>query len=195
MSMPFSIITCDQCDTSWGTNRVWGIFRYQLPEGQQAWVERKLAWCHSCSAFCPVEVIPPKNKLLADLKEAKEGLDAAQAELVKDNWIRRTLKRPSRLRREMIELGMKKYREAQASLDCLAIRKSPPRCLECGSTHITDIIWKKEFPANINGEEFFHPSCGGKLSEHDSGYMVSARSIPRLYDVEGNVLHAQQQKA
>lgn len=73
----------------------------------------------------------------------------------------------------------------------VSLRKSPPRCLECGSTNITQIekINSKE-EMHIKGSAL-HPECGGYLyymEDEECPFRVSfnySNPTIRMYDIEG----------
>ena len=80
----------------------------------------------------------------------------------------------------------------QQRLSFLAGRRSPPRCLQCGSTDafpfavipdFTVYYGKTQGPVALGVK---HPGCGGELAVMDDGTRFSYIPTLRLYDSEGN---------
>jgi hypothetical protein len=129
--------------------------------GVYASVNRCLGWCQQCAAVQPVE------KLLTDEPPRQTQSLLAQ-------WFAELMKRKEKA---TVLDGVAKWRRE---------RRAGPKCLACGSTHITDMS-----AANIdknNGFAFTHPNYGGRLRESDSGDQIALRLRRRVYTPEGDFL-------
>jgi len=149
MSWPVTIFTCTRCDFRQGDTHTWGIREYVLADGVRVSVPRRLGWCHSCQSIAAVE------DLSGD--EQREELEEIQVALVvlrfwkfrERKWLRRQLA------------------DALDTLDLLKERKSPARCLHCGSADIGSITT--------------HPGCGGVIQAGLSDLRIALRQIVTRY--------------
>jgi ferredoxin len=108
-----------QFDTAGQTRRLnigGGRFLYMLPDRSQLRVLTNAAWCEACRRFCPAEFVPVLERLRAELRDAEFYFD------------RPGLIPPDR---HFSSYGLSDLRKR---VGWLAIRQSPSRCLECGST-------------------------------------------------------------
>lgn len=138
---------------------------YVMPGGEAVCGYRVFAWCHRCQ----------------DIVDAEELLDPGS--------IRAQLSAYSRTKRGvMYKLRTKifgekdddaeKIKELQGKLWLSSLRKSGPRCLNCGETTIVPLLFDSSGVSNI-----LH-ACGGRLykvPEHDdpseSGFSYGLRVI------------------
>ena len=78
-----------------------------------------------------------------------------------------------------------------------SLRKSPPRCLECGSTRITRIEEVNSKEEVQNKGSALHPKCGGYLyytEEDDDEFRVVINynnPIIRMYNIKGRYIQEQ----
>lgn len=185
MSMPYSVITCNACDKHWSTTSTWHIYCYSLPDGRTTRADCSLSWCHSCNEFRPVERIPTKDAVAKALAAKIEELAVLRKRPLEK--LRRLLSWGNILRKISQETAwaIKDLEKAQAAYDWRALRESPPKCLECGSTNTQDIDiskWER------SGSTMSHPRCTGQLSIEDSGIRIALVHQKYCYDVEGNFL-------
>lgn len=183
MSMPFSIIRCEQCSQKWASHSAYGGFLYELPDGRRAWAKRTLAWCEGCQGFAPVEMLPEPQELEEELSTMTAKLE--EASILVEKRIFGFLKVMKPANEDAVDTYTKCVVEAQAAIDWRKLRKSKPRCLSCGSQ---DVYQESVWDSNK-----IHPGCGGKLIIEDSGYRISLHHTDRIYDVDGNFLREEEE--
>lgn len=150
---------CDLCDEGWSHFITIGLFVYRLPDSRYAWIDRDFRWCNGCESFSAVERLPSESELQADLIKAQDELTQIRKKKADFGTIR---------------LYKKSVQEQKASIDWKKVRKSPPRCLFCGSSDV------------FENEITKHPECGGEIKRNtDIPLTVSKRHVYRIYDVEG----------
>lgn len=132
---------CSGCDYKrdvYFSDRVYdvGNLKFGLP------VLANLGWCFTCRQCVAVEYIPDLTQLIEELADLRRNTECWQEENDSPNnrlvW-------------------------AESRLQWRLRRKSPARCLECGSTDIRELSnYHKSLDGNTLGE---HPNClgGGKL--------------------------------
>ena len=97
---------------------------------------------------------------------------------------------------ESIRLSRERdLKEEKVRLSILADRKSPPRCLTCGSTNIFALTiddadrpshwYDSATPISIG---VVHPGCGGELLVSCPGTYMSMFNDDRTYDLEGRAI-------
>jgi hypothetical protein len=124
---------------------------YRLPDGSTLWVEQQPAWCPSCGHFVLAERLP-------DVVELKESLAAVQAG------------EPEKVR-QLAFLGRspdEQVAELTRRIAWRRVRRSPPRCLYCGSDRVL---------ALPPGNEFSHPATGERVIVASSGFASMGRWV------------------
>jgi hypothetical protein len=148
---------------------------YLLPDGSERWVATNPAWCPRCGAFVNVERLDDPDQLESqarafyDDRQRRpmpalfEVLGAETCQQINDSVLRKLLHQAAQWRA------------------ALAIRTSPPRCLECGGTdHVAiaaDCTWS-EHPAER----------GRRVRVRPQHVHLSMAVCGRLYDTEGRRL-------
>ena len=134
---------------------------YALPDGTEMPIESGFGWCHACGGVTSCEVLPA----LADVERllAEGRIEGHQA---------------------LIE-------EMEQKRGWLRARVSPPRCLECGATHIEQFplgwsVYKQE-ECDDDFVDIPHPGCGGMLHVEGAGFSLY-RIHPYQYSAEGKRL-------
>jgi hypothetical protein len=126
------------------------------------------AWCHRCEDFVSIERLPTLASIEERIQRVEASHDAEQARTQKlQRW--------------------------QMANEWLQNRKSPPRCLACGS--VTGVVSLKDAPIDV---PISHPGDPGRTIligsvVHYSGpFQPPARDEPKAcYDREGNRLSQQ----
>ena len=187
MSVPSIYIECEKCNERWSSSVSYGLHKYQLPTGQQSWMNKKLAWCYDCASFEPVEVLPTEEELVAKHTEASAKLAKILAE---PKGIRGLLKRRySSKYKERVQLAQRATKSAAASLAWYALRESPAHCLSCGSSNPQYLNYTQ--PGGLDG--FPHPDCGGELACKISDIYYAWILNTKIYDVEGNLMESRRE--
>lgn len=135
---------------------------YQLPDGSRASGIPSLAWCLRCRSFVCAE------RILSG-----DSIDSTIVEL--------TI-RPFSLETVFIYTDNDDFRERVAAdfrrlCAWRALRKSPPKCITCGSEQIQDINDSVPFP---------HPEDGSECIAHEEWAFTGEEHRAILLDVEGN---------
>jgi len=180
MSMPHLYLRCELCDQEWTLGSLVGRSSYQLRDGSLAQLHKTLSWCNSCGCYSPVEKMDNKESLHAKLGSL--FLDASEAEKSIHPLILFIFKMFGKKASERLRDIQREVSENQASLKMLSSRKSPPKCLNCGST---DISHKSAFDPPE-----YHPNCGGEVTRHENDNLrIIYRLQHKIYDLEGHFLH------
>ena len=108
---------------------------YRMPDGSLLHVRQKVCWCPVCEQLDMAEQIPSLVELEAELAKL---LDPDEEQLRLIAFTQEPLE-------ELIS-------EARARIEWRRHRKSPARCLRCGSTDLTHIPDQNEFPHPKTGE-------------------------------------------
>lgn len=121
-------------------------YRRVASDGSSSRIATVIAWCHDQGQIVESEEVPSLELLESLLGEVEELVrrDTRQEEL--EDW-----PTPDELRREIA------WRK---------IRSGPPRCLECGSTSLTQETTGR--PGDLPRLE--HPGCGGQLVQQGLDY-------------------------
>ncbi|MSP50471.1 MAG: hypothetical protein EXQ95_14250 [Alphaproteobacteria bacterium] len=135
MSMPYSIIYCDECVYRGASFVTWGLFKYRFDDGHESYMDRVLGWCVDCDGVRAIEDLPDPAILEGDLGAVRNRLTELDGNGVL-SWLASAL---SRKRKEEI----RELREREADLTHLnatiAKRKAHARCLDCGSERTAPI--------------------------------------------------------
>jgi hypothetical protein len=148
-------IACDKC--SYERSYPHRNYDYHMPDGNHVYVIVGRGWCHSCEQIVETEYLPALDQIEKELRYiagySKEAVTPAS-----------------------IAASIKVRREWENRKALALIRKSPPRCLECGSTNI------EVQTSDANGL-LLHPRCGGHLRMLESTNVDLSERV--LLDHEG----------
>ena len=200
MSGPFKILTCSKCSYQTSDLMLRGHFQYCLSDGRTCGVSRALGWCAECREVRPVEVLGIDESDHHDRADASAKL----AELRKPGLIK-ALFRKSESAQRRIQYWHNRVQDLVQEIEVKGLvygqRRSPPRCLTCGSTQVSQL---PEFPpleaphpcGNVAGQMrspptkigFRHPDCGGEILVQPSEAWVRIRIKLRRYDIDGRLL-------
>lgn len=180
MSIPHLYLKCELCDQEWALGSLVGRSSYQLPDGSLAQLHKTLSWCNFCGCYSPVEKMDSKESLHSKLGSL--FVDSLEAEKSVNPLFLFAFKIFGKQASGRLKNIKNEVSEIHASLKLLSTRKSPPKCLNCGST---DISHKSAFESPE-----YHPNCGGEVARHESDDLrIMYRLQHKIYDVEGNFLH------
>lgn len=130
---------------------------YRLPDKSMLGIEQEAVWCEGCRSFGSAEVVPSIEELNARIQEL-------QTPTQKLLFIFRT--------QEAMNIAIA---ELHTRLRWRAARKSPARCLACGSTAITPVRFGEDRTCVVNGK---------RLTESGQGFADTADWIAE-YTSEG----------
>jgi hypothetical protein len=169
---------------------------YVTPDNRTVQVPRRLGWCEDCGGLASVEIFT-ESDIRKEIRDIEEELQAMPSEPSRQPWeIHKYLPfngwetKVQRWHYKQDQL-IGKLDEKTTLLGIIKQRKSPPRCLECGSTRVMaplvadKTFWDSEKPA-VTG--FIHPGCGGELSADEDGMRISLRPSTRYYSSEGEFI-------
>lgn len=176
--MSFEVLEfqCDNCDFHSSDLDTWGIWEYLLPNGVRIQAEIRLGWCHDCKNIAPVEYL---------------DVSAAQAEVKKRQEYLATLKADSSLQEDVEDWQFYANRLADAEdyLSVITNRKSPPKCLSCGSDHAVAPVVSSTSGVESDGVPvptgFTHPGCGGQITMSYDGFRIALQPQAHRFTPEG----------
>lgn len=205
MSTPALLFSCTRCEFTGSNTSLRGDWSYES-DGRLFPIDRELGWCDDCGGFSPVENIPTPEKIEAQkmrrLKEEQELKEQIRAYRQLLPWHKRysltAVRLPDDLssRKSVVDSGAREIKESIARLRFLDGRKSPARCLACGSTQIAptqlpavpfiDKRWDPHLPEpEPIPTGFQHPGCGGDITARYSTVWLSVRMYHNVFDTEG----------
>ena len=195
--MPVNTYTCLACGLK-AMEPGFGLRFAYLVDGVSVPLKHSVGWCHACDGFASVEVFDSPEELFTLDGKLEVLRKERDAELTRIEQSRRWWQRRGQRTSALVDLDWQIERmERQAMviqqrLSFLAGRRSPPRCLQCGSTDafpfavipdFTVYYGKTQGPVTLGVK---HPGCGGELAVMDDGTRFSYTPTLRLYDSEGN---------
>jgi len=150
-----------------------GQYWYRLDKDIEIPLLVDYAWCHRCEAFVEVEQLYTEDDIqrkVDDLVGSRNGWERLDAERA------RTFQEVNR------EMPLDLTCEARlarwsAALQWRRTRKSPPRCLECGSYFAIHVL--------PEGEEVPHPGDGGAVLVTGGDWCTGPLPDPIFFDCEG----------
>ena len=179
-------ISCSRCDFQTSSKRIWGNFQYILPDNTVLSISRTSGWCCSCENIEPVEQLPDRQKIEAEIVLIRTKLEQAH-EVKGFKWfgtLFTTKRQAAERQRHQTQLN-DDIKEKEMALHLLDLRTDHPCCLSCGSEDIVVI----DIPSVKTGEvvdvPFMHPNCGGMLTARRSGIRLSMTFPVRSYDFNG----------
>jgi hypothetical protein len=188
---------CTKCDFEQGDAGTLGSKEYLLPNGVRLPVDWQLGWCNDCGGLSAVEELSEE--------ERRKSVEKAEQELAKHpprpvrhwwqlHWFLLNVVWQQRLgegERNHLDL-VAKLDVARDALSFLGQRKSPARCLACGSIHVVAPLVRNhepwEDPERPKATGFTHPGCGGELWMREDGLRIGLRPSVRRYTPEGDFL-------
>jgi hypothetical protein len=176
MSQPIGKIRCHGCSFEGAIARRQITLRYSLPDGTIVYGYRATGWCSTCECIRDVE-----SPL--DVPELRIELAATQPQRGVASFFVRAVDRALG-GTEPEDQGER--RRLEALIHLAEQRRSPPRCLTCGQTAITLLVFEDTGTCS----QFTH-SCGGHLYQLPTDpkaprFSYKPEEIP--LDSEGNRL-------
>ncbi len=145
---------------------------YQFANGRRMGVPSIPGWCDDCRTFVNVEQLPTPGELKDGLKQFSR-LGKNLAELVLDEVKNENVS--DRIREDILTDSQAQF---TAYGEAMSARKSPRRCLSCGSTRV--------FRLPADGKWIDHPGgLPGRVRVQPIRVHVSGRFEYRWYDSEG----------
>ncbi len=135
-----------QCDRCGAMARVTHarLLRYRLDDGTEIPGTDLPVWCFSCKCASAGEAIPEVGHFEETLRRFEEaGIDDDDKDGARFT------------RRDPAASHAEKLQRWRAGLRWRTARRSPPRCLKCGSVSITSL--------SFEDDSFEHPECGGRF--------------------------------
>ena len=179
MSTVDNPIKCTKCNFRSSSDVIIGRMMYHDGENSYA-INSAYAWCYDCKTIVPMESFPK----IEDIKEKLEKVSEKITYFENARFFEK-FKAGYRSVKNSIDYYYSQESEYRWFINFLEDRKSPPRCLRCGSTeakkmNIPHIGRYNEGPKQIK-LDFKHPLCGGDLYIEDG-------TISNFYSF-GNGLH------
>jgi len=212
MSLPFLSFSCSNCEYHATDLVCSGQFSYEGPSGIVS-IKKGLGWCNYCSDIVSVEILPSVKRaeeLKSDIADKMQRINQCRDRLEQSrSWIKKLFKSPVNLPSEIQDLQWQcKYksmemRDEQQRIKLLESRKTPPRCLSCGTTDCLPLpeipqlpepqypLFSSETPGQAVKIGFKHPGCGGNLLVEWSDVWVNMKSKHRIYDIEGRFIRSE----
>lgn len=197
MSWPATTFKCNRCDFSQCDAVAWGTKEYLLPSGLRLQAPSQLGWCHDCKDLAAVESISAEDRL-AEIQEREKDLAECPAPRTPRWWhLGRYFFYKATLAFEKLEKRhhfsrVVRLADARDLLILQQQRKSPPRCMVCGSANVTAPImlnrarWEDRSQPKTTG--FQHPNCGGDILMIDDDLRIGLAPSVRRYTAEGEFI-------
>ena len=168
-------IRCDGCDYIQRLSESPRI--YNIPSGENIYIETQCAWCSSCSCGVEAERVRTLMEIQSDLDaliaKEPEMLEGVKDTMQPDETIE------SALERAVLHLTQRR--------DWRKSRQSPPKCLECGSMEITPFLKRDHYELKDGDfETVEHSGCGGQLHLANVGFNIPMNRD--YYTAEGGAL-------
>jgi hypothetical protein len=143
------------------------LYQYLFEDNSALTIRRQIGWCIECDCVAFIESVPTIEQLTVELETVSS--------------------KNSKNSNDILEpiVDIKKRIEWRKT------RKSPPRCLDCGSVD-TSVLDFTEIDEKFSQTTLFKHKCGGFLQLRDDpdGLRIAFRrsDIPVLHDSEGNYI-------
>ena len=143
---------CDRC--RYGDSFTSPLRSYELPDAATVAIETTFVWCDACRAIRWGEILP-------DLVQLEGDLASARAE---DPQVIERLKLSAGRHITLDELLADHIDRLRRRVAWRRSRKSPPRCLECGSLEVTPLRRSHTRGGSDKWILQEHPGCGGTVT-------------------------------
>ena len=176
MSLEVLQIGCDSCNFASSDLDTWGLWEYLLPNGLRIKAKIQMGWCLDCKNVAPVEHL---DKLFA------------QDEVKKKDEYLSTLKADSSLQEDVEDWQYyaNELADAKDYLSIITTRKSPPKCLRCGSERVVAPLIKNTCEVASDAVPVptgsTHPDCGGQLTMSYDGFRIALQPQAHRFSSEG----------
>jgi hypothetical protein len=182
MSFPGLNVHCTGCDFEAHIAHRSIVLRYHLADGRTADHHRTFGWCACCATLRDIEA-------KFDTEALQREMETVQSQ--RQGWFTRVLDRA--LGGDGNRASQEQLSKLQTLLHIASSRRSPPRCLVCGSIETAEVRLGNGGPS----QDFVH-LCGGRFyalpEDPDAPRFHFASQIIAL-DVEGQPLAQTHQSA
>ena len=170
------IARCDRCDFAVELCESWhgveGLYR--IPDSQPIPLVGRWAWCNRCFDISQAEMLPMIGEIRAELRASLWNVSAWG----EDVW------RCTQAVAESEPISRRCHRRILRSmLEWRRHRRSPPRCLNCGTT---DIQFASDDMGNTGVGTICHPNCAGMIHFELGAIWTGICEGYDAYDPEGN---------
>lgn len=176
---------CSTCHASGNDSYINSRFEYVLPDGRTTDAPMDVGWCHECRGLRPIETLE-RDYWARQIRMIGLRLTSIS---IKHRLLRKSLVtyledwgdgKPYAmpLEPEVLAGWQEQLERALVGFEFLALRRSPPHCIECGGT-------------DFERSGFAHPSCGGKFEPQELAHVfLGAGGHPRPHqlNIEGELL-------
>jgi hypothetical protein len=145
---------------------------YLIPKGTVR-LYQAVAWCRDCKKFRCAERLPPIEDLDREIAKCRDGIAQLHGELGK--W-RSRLGGSKDLLLVELNISEEEFESLELSREWRRDRKSPPRCLRCGSTALVFLP---------DGEVCDHPSGRGRVFIEITSHLQTFAAEEEYYTSEG----------
>lgn len=197
MIFPIFSYHCKRCGYSQYTVFT-SSYIYVYLDGDQIPLLSQTGWCCDCDSIQDIEdlSITPRLELLRNLQRK-------MASIQKKNWpfisrltydAREWADDPEwreNLSIDTIYRWSNQIEEVIKGIDLIQKRKSPPRCLSCGTTNINSVFPPQTASKSEpdSSRSLIHPVCGGELELHpEYDIFVNGSHLIREYSTEGKFI-------
>jgi hypothetical protein len=122
-----------------------------MAEGSTVTMERTFVWCPACREV-------RWGEQLANLAQLERDLAATSA---REPVVMEELSFSVSRHQTLEDLLASRKKELESRIAWRRIRKSPPRCLECGYTDVTPLVLTETDDGDEKWTSREHPGCGG----------------------------------
>lgn len=194
MSMPYSLLDCPACGYGASTTCLWGYFVYRDGAGTEAFIRRRLGWCHDCRRAVPLEMLPDAGLVEAERAAAQQQIDAhapvqPTQPATRFRWLRDLL--PRLAESEDLRKARAELLRTELLAAVLAAARGP-RCLTCGSQSVEPIPLPDPNTLSPRHDlliDFRHPGCEPPMRFWDAGgNRMAIVPTKRVYDVQGQFI-------
>lgn len=171
---------CDSCSFEVRLNSYLDCYSvYELPDGGHVPIPKRAEWCYHCKTLCAVENLPGIAATRKEVREAKHALS-------------RLLDGLSLGREEMISASKHfagvRLEPAQRLHYVVSHRRSPPRCLSCGSFEHKELPLPDYPEGKRTTIQIQHPGCGGNFVIDDRCPIMADIRGPDQYFTPDGIL-------
>lgn len=202
MSMPHLDFSCTACNYASTSLSLHGRRYYKLDK-EFFHADYQIGWCFSCKSLSPIELMPEQSVLqqkqleVAELRIKLEKMESRPKREL--SWLQKLMgqkeknEEASEKLDPFVKSRIEKLEEEIASstvlLKLFKNRKSPIRCLNCGSDkhlYLNTDEWRRFYeltkPEPIGLK---HPFCGGELLARCSEVRFHMKLKKFIYDFDG----------
>jgi hypothetical protein len=199
MSLPVTKFYCKKCDFEGGDVGTWGMHEYVLPNSVRIPINRLLGWCDDCDQIASVELFS-RTESEKEVQQAEDAVEEHMQLLPRRRWWQLHQfvfywiwkHRVTEWESKQFDL-LCKLDDAKDVVVHLQQRKTPPRCLECGSRKVhAPVVTNSETDEYLEEKPcatgFVHPGCGGEIWMRMDGMRIALKPSVKYYTPEGDLI-------